>query len=117
MIGVKNLPITSVIFVSFITNTIVIIKNRMEERIGEACPNIGSTPISKVVEAVRGIANKGPITNISNVQYRVLKRGETLEAKSSSLPQRVNANTPNNGSPTPVIKKPMLAMNHDVPEL
>ncbi len=73
----------------------------------------GFKPTSNATVAVRGIANKGPIVkysmHVNKIEYTLLT-GFAISNK-LSLWEMAVAITPNSGSPTPVIKNPIVACN------
>ena len=74
-IGVKYLPMVSITFDGLIEKINTIVKNIIELITGLIAMLKGSTPISYVVAAVRGIAKRGPMPSIITVPNTSAKTG------------------------------------------
>ena len=85
---------------------------------GSKAPKRGRIPTSKVVAAVRGMANSGPIHRRMAKLKAFAKGRLTFPANLSILPPALNvASSPSKGIPIPVTAKPKRPVGHFVPEI
>ena len=94
----------------------VMAKKPTEVHIGELSGKEGSTPTSKVVAAVRGIAIKGPIQSIITVPSHAARFLFILWPKSAKeSPEFTTANIPIKGSNMPVRPKAKIVIHTWLP--